>query len=308
MGVMNRANKHLGGGDYITGPQKDDLIRFRTPMAIVNVDYDATGSSQYPGARWLISIEPWEAEKFPCPTGVLSFKNNPSRQGQFEDVQNQLEESKAQDPPVPYIGPVALISIPNKRGGNPIKTLADVLFDETSGAILLDPRGFPRIDGEVEPPPPPAPAPTPTPAPTGPRRPTGQTQAAPQAPAAPAAAPAVPAAQQPEPAPEAATPAPARRGRRPAAQAAAPAGPASSYEAQQLAQEAATPVSGPPPGQPEIAQVIPMATAVCPYCKVEIGPNRVYPAQGGGHVIMHAHCPVKQDTVILPVVLEEGAA
>jgi hypothetical protein len=74
---------------------------------------------------------------------------------------------------------------------------------------------------------------------------------------------------------------------------------AQKYEQETQAQ-AATEQIKPPAGQPE-AQPIPMAVAHCPHCDTDIGPNRVYPAQGGGFVIMHAHCPVKQDMVILQV-------
>lgn len=74
---------------------------------------------------------------------------------------------------------------------------------------------------------------------------------------------------------------------------------AARYE-QQAQAEAATEQIKPPATQPE-AQPIPMAVVHCPHCDTDIGPNRVYPAQGGGFVIMHAHCPVKQDMVILQV-------
>lgn len=305
MGVMGRANQKLGGGgDWL---DKDELIRTRVPLAIVGCDYDPHGTSKFPNPSWVISVEPWEPDKFPGPSGKIRFGNLPTRQAQFEDIAAQLEE--AQSTNVGYIGPVAVVS-GTAKSGNRFKTLADVLFDEATGDLLLDGRGFPRIDGEEpEPTPPPAAA---APAP-GPRRPTGSVaaqstgqreRAAAPAPAAQAAPAAAPAAAKPEPAPEAATPAPARRRGRPAAAAADPAAPVSSYEASQQAQASTEPV-GPPPGQPEVAQVIPMATAMCPFCQTEVGPNRVYPAQGGGHVIMHAHCPVKQDTVILPVTLDE---
>jgi hypothetical protein len=80
---------------------------------------------------------------------------------------------------------------------------------------------------------------------------------------------------------------------------------AAAYEAQQQAAAQAE-ATGPAPEVQQVTQTVPMASAECPHCHTEIGPNRVYPAAGGGYVIMHANCPVKQDTVILPVVLEEG--
>jgi hypothetical protein len=307
MGVMDRANQKLGGGgDWL---DKDELIRLRVPLAIVGCDYDPHGTSKFPGANWIVSVEPWEPDKFPGPTGKIRFANLPTRQAQFEDIKDQLDEAKEHN--VTYIGPVAVVS-GAAQSGNRFKTLADVLVDD-AGNIVTDSRGFARIDGQDEPPP------TPTPTPAGPRVPTGrvQQQSTGQRERVAVAPPAAPAAVQtpaptpaPQPAPEATTPVPAtparRRGRPPASPAADPAAPVSNYEAQQQAQASAEPV-GPPPGQPELAQVIPMATAVCPFCQTEIGPNRVYPSQGGGHVIMHAHCPVKQDTVILPVMLEESA-
>lgn len=317
MGVMGRANQKLGGGgDWL---DKDELIRLRTPLAIVEVRFDRAGTSKFPGENWILSFEPWDNEKFPGPSGAVRFKNLPTRQAQFEDIAEQLEEQKALN--VPYIGPVAMIS-GQAQSGQRFKTLADVLVDE-QGNILVDGRGFPRIEGQPEPEPT-APAPAP-----GPRRPTGsvqqqstgQRERAEQATQAAAAAPAPAPAPEPEPAPAAATAAPARRGRRPA-NPPAPLPPGTprevaQHEQEQLAQAAAEPigpnpaiqqVSGEPTPRPEtVTQTIPTGTALCPHCKTEIGPSRVYPAQGGGYVIMHAHCPVTQQTEILPVVLE-GAA
>jgi YD repeat-containing protein len=108
--------------------------------------------------------------------------------------------------------------------------------------------------------------------------------------------------------PDNTAPAPKRRGRPASQPAPLPPGTpreVAQHEAQQQAEASAEPITV-PPAQPQVTQTVPMATALCPHCNVEIGPNRVYPAAGGGFVIMHAHCPVKQDTVILPVQMEES--
>lgn len=305
MGVMTRANQKLGGGsDWL---DKDELIRLRLPMAIVDIKFDHNGTSKFPGENWIVSLEPWDSNKFPGPSGALRFKNLPTRQAQFEDISEQLDEAKASS--VPYIGPVALVS-GTSNAGYRFKTLADVMVDE-AGEIIVDRRGFPRIEGEAEVEVGPA-APT-----TGPRRPSGgvrqqstgqleraQATQGPQTPATAPAAVETPAAQSTPVA--AATTAPKRRGRPPATPP-APGQPPESVRYEQQAQtEAAGEQIKPPATQPE-AQPIPMAIAHCPHCDTDIGPNRVYPAQGGGFVIMHAHCPVKQDMVILPINLEEQA-
>lgn len=311
MGVMDRANQKLPkSGDWL---DKDELIRLRTPLAIVNVSFDRAGTAKFPGENWILTLEPWDSAKFPGPSGLLRFKNLPTRQAQFEDISEQLDEMKAQG--VGYIGPVALVS-GLSNAGNRFKTLADVLVDD-AGEVLVDKKGFPRIEGEAE-----VEVGTPiganTPA-TGPRRPTGsvqqqstgqieRAQAAPQGAEKPATAPAAAATPTPQTTPEPApTPAP-RRGRRPNTPVAPPA-PGTPPEAVRYEQEqqaaAAAEAAGPAPGIQQVTQQIPMATAICPHCEAEIGPNRVYPAAGGGYVIMHAHCPVKQDTVILPVDMSE---
>lgn len=300
MGVMGRANQKLTkSGNWL---DKDELIRTRVPLAIVDIVFDRAGTSQYPGENWILSFEPWDNEKFPGPSGDVRFKNLPTRQAQFEDIDAQLEESKANG--VPYIGPVAMVS-GISAAKNRFKTLADVLVDE-AGEIVLDARGFPRIEGEAEPEPPAA-----APAPTGPRRPSGTTkpqstgQQERQAAEKPATAPVdVPAAAVPDNA----APAPKRRGRPASQPAPLPPGTpreVAQHEAQSQAEASAEPIK-PPATQPQITQTVAMATATCPHCNTEIGPNRVYPAAGGGFVIMHAHCPVKQDTVILPVLMEES--
>jgi hypothetical protein len=306
MGVMGRANQKLGGGgDWL---DKDELIRLRLPMAIVDIKFDRVGTGKFPGENWIITLEPWDADKFPGPSGNLRFKNIPTRQGQFEDISEQLEEAKASS--VPYIGPVALISGTSNAGFR-FKTLADVMVTE-AGEVAVDKRGFPRIEGEAE-----VEVGTPVAAPAGPRRPsggvkqqsTGQQErvAATQEAEKPATAPeasAAPTAQPPEPAPP---PAPKRRGRPAAQPAPLPPGTppeVARHEAASQA-EAAAEVIKPPANQPEVTQTIPMATALCPHCNVEIGPSRVYPSAAGGFVIMHPHCPVKQDTVILTVNMDE---
>jgi hypothetical protein len=300
---MGRANKQIKSGDWLN---KDELIRTRVPLAIVDIVFDRVGTSQFPGENWILSFEPWDNDKFPGPTGNVRFKNLPTRQGQFEDIDAQLEEAKAQN--VGYIGPVAMVS-GISAAKNRYKTLADVMVDE-AGELMLDARGFPRIDGEAEPEPPAA-----APVPTGPRRPSGTTKAqstgqqertqATQAAEKPATAPVdVPAATVPDNT----APAPKRRGRPASQPAPLPPGTpreVAQHEAQQQAEASAEPITV-PPAQPQVTQTVPMATALCPHCNVEIGPNRVYPAAGGGFVIMHAHCPVKQDTVILPVQMEES--
>lgn len=313
MGVMDRANQKLPkSGDWL---DKDELIRLRTPLAIVDVRFDRAGTAKFPGENWILSLEPWDNAKFPGPTGLLRFKNLPTRQAQFEDIAEQLDEMKQQG--VGYIGPVALVS-GLSNAGNRFKTLADVTVDE-AGEVIVDKKGFPKIEGEAE-----VEVGTPvganTPA-TGPRRPTGSVQQqstgqreraqAAQGAEKPATAPAAAEAPAAQATPDAApTPAPRRRGR-PAAQPAPPA-PGTPPEAvryeQQAQAEAAAEAIGPSPAVQQVTQQIPMATATCPHCETEIGPNRVYPAAGGGYVIMHAHCPVKQDTVILAVDMSEGDA
>lgn len=306
MGVMTRANQKLGGSDWL---DKDELIRLRLPMAIVDIKFDHNGTSKFPGENWIVSLEPWDNNKFPGPSGVLRFKNLPTRQAQFEDIAEQLDEAKASS--VPYIGPVALVS-GTSNAGYRFKTLADVMVDD-AGEVVVDKRGFPRIEGEAEVEVGPAAAPV-----TGPRRPSGgvrqqsvgqlervQAVQSPQMPATAPAAVEAPVTQATPPA--AATPAPKRRGRPPATPP-APGQPPESvrYEQQSQAEAAGEPV-GPAPAIQQVSQPIPMAVAHCPHCDTDIGPNRVYPAQGGGFVIMHSHCPVKQDMVILPINLEEQA-
>lgn len=298
MGVMGRANSKIKSGDWLN---KDELIRTRVPLAIVDIVFDRAGTTQFPGENWILSFEPWDNDKFPGPTGNVRFKNIPTRQGQFEDISEQLEEAKATN--VGYIGPVAMVSGISAQK-NRYKSLADVMVDE-AGEIVLDARGFPRIEGEAEPDPAPA-----TTAPAGPRRPTGTTkqlstgQQERQAAQTPATAPVDVA---PGAVPDNTAPAPKRGRGRPASQP-APLPPGTprevaQHEAQSQA-EAQAEVIKPPASQPQVTQTVPMATATCPHCNAEIGPNRVYPAAGGGFVIMHAHCPVKQDTVILSVNLE----
>lgn len=357
MGVMGQANQNIPGGGsgepYLT---KDELIRERTPLAITNVAFDARGSRAHPNPRWLVTVEAWD-DGFPIPeraypadkvgekAGLLSFNSNPTRDAQFESVQQQLEDMRAQG--TDWIGPVAVIS--GKSANNlPFKTLADVKLLE-DGTVVVDARGFPVIEGEE-----PAPlAPPPVPAPrrgTVAQQSTGQRERtatraqapatpAPAAPAAPTSAPRVSrgartaaTAPEPETAPAAAAPAAAPRRQRAPRQQATPDAPAPSQTAAQheatQRREAARDglATGPGPGVQERVELS-EATSPCPFCGVEIT-GRTYPASpeayvlfysesakafgwpeltpeqraAGGQSIPHPNCPVKQQTIMLPVV------
>lgn len=183
MGVMSRAN--AGGGGQIANGEpflnKDELIRYRTPLAITAIEYDRFGSRQYRNPRWVCTVEPWDSN-IPIPEsaypadqdadqpGIITFGDSEVRQNQFgtgRDEQGQplglaaqLEDAKAQG--TGYIGPVAVIS-DRSNSGQPFKTLADVALDD-QGNVVRDARGFPVLEGVPEPAPRRAPAPARAPA------------------------------------------------------------------------------------------------------------------------------------------------
>jgi len=170
MGVMGRANAALGGGAAGSGEpflSKDELIRYKTPLAIRDIAYDPYGSSQYRTPRWVLTVEAWDANHpipdsaYPAdrdvePAGLITFGASEIRNSQFGDgreqdgtpigLGSQLEDARAQG--VEWIGPVAVISaLSNKR--QPFKTLADVQLDQ-AGNVVVDNRGFPILEGLPE--------------------------------------------------------------------------------------------------------------------------------------------------------------
>lgn len=171
MGVMGRANTGLAGGNV--GPEpflsKDELIRYKTPLAVRAVDYDRFGSSQYRTPRWVLTVEAWDANHpipdsaYPAdrdiePAGLITFGDSEIRTAQFGPgrdptdntpigLQAQLDDARAQG--VDWIGPVAVISALS-RTRQPFKTLADVQLDD-QGNVVVDNRGFPILEGTAEP-------------------------------------------------------------------------------------------------------------------------------------------------------------
>lgn len=317
MGVMGQANQNIpgsGAGEpYLT---KDELIRERTPLAITNVVFDPRGSRQHPNPRWLVTVEAWD-DNFQIPerafapdkvgekAGLLSFNSNPTRDAQFESVQQQLEDMRAQG--TEWIGPVAVIA--GKSANNmPFKTLADVKL-QPDGTIVTDSRGFPMIEGEEPAPLPPAPVPAVRRG-TVAQQSTGQREraaAAPQTPAttsqaaqtAPTAAPRVsrsarkPAtAPEPPAAPAAATPAAAPRRQRaprqePTPDAPPPSQTAAQHEATQRREATRDGLAaGPGPGVQERVELS-EATAPCPHCGVDIT-GRTYPASPEAFAVFYS--------------------
>lgn len=250
MGVMGKAN--AGGGQIGNGEpflSKDELIRYKTPLAITHIEYDRWGSRQFRNPRWVCVVSAWDEITHPIPEsaypadadvdqpGIITFGDSEVRKSQFgtgRDEQGnaiglsaQLEDAKTQG--VDWIGPVAVISS-RAANGTPFKTLADVQLTD-DGTVVVDARGFAVLEGAAEEAPttnrrraPAAQAPAAAAAPPAPtavrqaRRSTGQ-----RARAAAAAAPTAP--QVPAPAAAEAPSAPPRVGRRATAPVAAPAAP-----------------------------------------------------------------------------------